>query len=132
MAHELLMDADGYLQVRLAGDMGKPDVDAYLKALAPFLQAATSNNPLHMMLDAAEVGMLSSYGRKNFIELNHDTRIGNVAVVRPTRVFRVLGSFIKKATKRDNIRFFASQAEAISWLGQNRERTPLIEDGQYG
>jgi hypothetical protein len=126
------MDADGYLQVRLSGDMEKTDIDAYLKALAPFLQAATSDNPLHIMLDAAEVGMLSSYGRKNLIELNRDIRIGNVAVVRPTRVFRVLGSFIKKATKRDNIRFFLSQAEAKNWLAQNRERTPLIEDGQYG
>jgi hypothetical protein len=65
---------------------------------------------------------MSSAARRTIIETfnSSDARIGKTAVVGASRYLRVLTSFILKAVGRDNIRLFATEEEALPWLGQER------------
>jgi hypothetical protein len=54
--------------------------------------------------------------RKAFFDLNSDPRLGKSATVGVDRYTRVLLDFMLKATKRDNIRLFDTEEEALAWL----------------
>jgi hypothetical protein len=117
MAHEISMGDDGVLRMDLIGDMDREGMEAYINDLAPFLEAATEAEPLLILTDSSRSGKLSSGARKLSVETNRDPRMGKTAVIGESRrYFRVMASFILKATGRDNIRFFDSEEEALTWL----------------
>ena len=113
---DMKMGDDGILRVAFIGDTGKQAAEAFIKALEPFLQAASETKPLCAIMDSTQGGKLSVKGRKLYFDLNRDPRVGRVAVLGSNRYRRVLGQFILKATRRDNIRFFDLEQEAIAWL----------------
>jgi hypothetical protein len=114
------MEDDNILRVVFVGDTGERGAQAFIEALGPFLEATTEAEPLHAILDATQAGKLSAKARKIFFGLNRDSRVGKVAVIGTRRYLQVLGSFILKATRRDNIRFFDSEEQAIVWLKVRR------------
>jgi hypothetical protein len=117
MAHEISMGDDGILRMDLIGDMDREDMGAYIEDLTPFLEAATEAEPLLVLTDSSRSGKLSSGARKLSVEINRDPRMGKTAVIgEGRRYFRVMAGFILKATGRDNIRFFDSEEEALTWL----------------
>ncbi len=116
MAHEIHMDTDGILRVALIGEFDKGEVEFLQRGLAPFLEAATPSNPLHVILDAGRIGKLLMDARDYFTELNKDPRLGQMAVVHADAQMRVLSRFIPKASGRDNLRVFESDADALKWL----------------
>lgn len=120
MAHEIKMGEDGILRISFIGDLEKPDMDAYIKDLSPFLQAATEERPLQLISDSSRAGKYSFSARKSLSELNQDARIGRTAIVGANRITRVLVQIILKASKRDNIRIFINEPEALSWLKNSR------------
>ncbi len=116
MTHEIEMRDDGILRMALIGDVGKEDMEVFLKDYVPFLEAATEAEPLAVLVDSVRSGKLSSKARKAFAGMNRDPRLGKVANVRSGRYTRVLIGWVLKATGRDNLRFFDSEEEALAWL----------------
>ena len=116
MAHELRMGNDGILRVAFIGDMGKDDVEAYIRDLAPFRATATKEKPLTMIIDTSQQGKASSAARKAFVELANEPRIGRLALIGVNRYVRVLVGFLARAAGRENFRFFDSEEEAVAWL----------------
>jgi hypothetical protein len=116
MAHELGMGDDGILRVVLIGYMGKEEAEAFVEDTLPFRETVTEAEPLRVLWDASQAGKTSWAGRKAYNKLNSDRRVGKVAAVGANRYTRVLGSFVLKATGRDNIHFFDSEEEAMAWL----------------
>ena len=110
------MGDDHILRVAFVGDTGERGAQAFIEALGPFLEATTETEPLYAILDATRAGKLSAKARNIFFGLNRDSRVGQVAVIGTRRYLRVLGSFILKATRRDNIGFFDTEEQAIAWL----------------
>lgn len=120
MGHEIRMGEDGFLRVRFIGFLGKEDAEAYIRDYTSYVEQATPEKPLHALADATEMTKMSSAARKTIIETfsSSDARIGRTAVVGASRYLRVLTSFILKAVGRDNIRLFATEEEALPWLGE--------------
>jgi hypothetical protein len=117
MARKISMGDDGILRMELIGDIDKGDMEAYVKDVTPFLEAATEAEPLLVLTDSSRSGKLSSGARKLSAEVNRDPRMGKTAVIgEGRRYFRVMAGFILKATGRDNIRFFDTEEEALTWL----------------
>ena len=116
MAHELQMGDDGILRVSYIGDMDEEDVEAYIRDLAPFREAATEERPLVFLIDTSRLGKASSAARKTFAELAKEPRIGRSALIGARRYVRVMAGFLAKATGRENYRFFDSEKEALAWL----------------
>lgn len=116
MTHEIQMGDDGIIRIAFGGEVTQEQVKAHHQELAPFLDGATKTVPLHAIIRLAPVTKFSSEARRMFPEMNSDSRIGHIAVLGANRFYQVLGSFIMKVTGRDNIRFFASEAKALSWL----------------
>lgn len=121
MAHEIKMGKDGVLRVALIGNVGKADIDMFMKDLNPFLDASTEDVPLSLITDANRTGNYSSSARKVFTQFNHDRRIGKTAVVGADRTTRVLMHIVQRASKRDNIKLFDSEEAAIKWIKNGKQ-----------
>jgi len=120
MGHEMRMGQDGILRVKFIGFLEREDAEAYIRDYSTYVERATPEKPLHSLADAKEMTKMSSVARKTIIETfsSSDARIGKTAVVGASRYLRVLTSFILKAVGRENIRLFATEEEALLWLGQ--------------
>lgn len=116
MPHQLNMGQDGILRTTLAGDLDRSVIDRLREDYQPFLDAATTLNPLNNLLHTPRVGKISSAARRFFTELTGDPRFGLAAIINPPRRVRVLGKFILKATGRQNINFYQSEENALDWL----------------
>lgn len=116
MAYELDMGKDGILRLAFIGDPDEALMQAFLQDFTPLLEAATAEKPLLILADSNRSGRYPSAVRKIFADMNRDPRIGKAAVVGAGRYTRVMTGIILKATRRDNIHFFDTEAEARAWL----------------
>jgi hypothetical protein len=116
MTHELAMGDDGILRLAWIGDVDEADAQAFLKDYAPFVDAATTADPVLLLYKADQTGKVSSAVRKTFGQLNKDPRLGKMAIVGASRVTQVLATFVLKSSGRNNIRFFSSEADGLVWL----------------
>jgi hypothetical protein len=120
MAHDIRMGLDGILRARIIGDLDRITMDALLKDLQPYFEAATENAQLNLIMDSSQINTLSSNARRRFTLMNQDTRIGKIAIVGASRSMRVFISFVNKATQRNNIQMFDLDDQAINWIKNTR------------
>ena len=116
MTFNIKMGPEGILRIRMDGDLDNGIVENFRREYSPYINASTPANPLQNIFLVQNLGKLSILLRKYLIELNQDPRFGFTAFVQPSRRARILGQFILKATRRDNIRYFNDEAEAVEWL----------------
>ena len=119
MAHEFEMIQDGLVRLAFIGDINEADVEAFIQDMQPHLDAVTAGGFLNMLIDASRDGKLSSGARRAFTELNKDPRIRRVGICHISPFNRVFATFLMKATGRQNIGFFDSEAEALVWLNMD-------------
>jgi ABC-type transporter Mla MlaB component len=118
MPYKLSMGDDGILRMAFIGDIDEEDVLAYVEEYTPLSEAATEAGPLRILVDASQVGKVSSSARKALVEVYRAPGMGmlTTAVVGANRYVRVLAGFIMKALGRKGLRFFDSEEEALAWL----------------
>ena len=118
MPYRIQMDDDGILRIDFVdGVLEREEVDDFVRDFHIHLDAATPEAPLRTLTVAGQSGVkLSSKVRKAFSDLNGDPRLGKSATIGVDRYTRVLIGFVLKATGRDNIRFFETEAQALAWL----------------
>ena len=116
MAITVTMENDGILRIKISGEMDKVQVDYLQDEIAPFLDAATDENPLNSIILPENIGKLSYYARRFFAEVIQNTKVGMLAIMDPPRAVRILGRFIFTATKSEKIRFFSNETEAVEWI----------------
>jgi hypothetical protein len=119
MAHNIQMGNDGFLRVILYDDLDRGVVESFRRDFAPFIEAATPQNPLKTIFFMDSLGKISSTARKYFTDLNADPRLGLVAFINPPRRARVLGKFILRATGKNNIHNFENENQALEWFRTN-------------
>ncbi|MBN2391631.1 MAG: hypothetical protein JXR84_12975 [Anaerolineae bacterium] len=118
MPYQIQMGDDGILRVDFGGGvLEREEVDDFVQDFHVYLDAATPEAPLSTLTVAGQSGIkLSSKVRKAFSDLNGDPRLGKAATIGVDRYTRVLIGFVLKATKRDNIRLFDTEEQALAWL----------------
>lgn len=116
MSYELDKIQDNIIRLAFIGDINESDVEALIKDFRPYLEATPPGKSIGLLIDASRDGRMSPSARRNFTKLNHDSRLGGVGICNVGRLNRVMATFVMKATGRDNIHFFDTQAEAIVWL----------------
>jgi ABC-type transporter Mla MlaB component len=118
MPYELSMGDDGILRLAFIGDIDAEDVLAYVEEYTPFSEAAIETGPLRILVDASQVGKVSSSARKALVEVYRapGTEMMTTAIVGANRYIRVLAGFIMKALGRKGLRFFDSEEAALAWL----------------
>jgi hypothetical protein len=123
MSHTLTKRADGYLLSKFVGDIDEAAIEAFKKAVEPYLAEATEATPLHFLADAAEEGTWEFGARREFTKYFDDKRLGHVAVINASRFTRVVSTFMVKATGRgDSVRFFEKEAEGVAWLNESTKK----------
>ena len=120
MAFKINMEQDGILRIHLEGDLTQGNVESFKREHLPYVEASTSEIPLKSIIFVEHLGRLSSSARHYLTDLNRDPRYGFAAYVQPSRRARVLGEFIKKATGRDNIKYFKNETDALTWMKSTR------------
>lgn len=121
MAFRIKMAQDGILRVQLEGDLTQGLIESFKREYAPYIEAATPENPLNNILYMEKMGTITYPARQYLTELLKDKRYGMAAFINPPRKARVLGQFILKASNRQNIQFFSNEKEALSWLKANKK-----------
>lgn len=118
MPYQIQMRDDGIVRINFAnGALQHDEVDDFVRDFHVYLDAATPETPLRTLTISDQSGTkLSSKIRKAFADLNTDPRLGKSATVGLDRYVRVLVGFVLKATRRDNIRFFDTEENALAWL----------------
>lgn len=118
MPYQMQMGDDGILRVDFAGSvLEREEVDDFVRDFRVYLDTATLEAPLRTLTVAGQSGIkLSPKVRKAFADLNADPRLGKAATIGIDRYTRVLIGFVLKATGRDNIHFFDTEAKALAWL----------------
>ena len=116
MPFDVTMGQDGILRVELSGDLSNGIVETFRRELTPYVEAATSSQPLKYILLMDQVSQLSPAIRHFLTDLSKDQRLGKTAFVHPSRKARVLGQFMRKAAGPDKVDFFDQEQEAIIWL----------------
>ncbi len=118
MGHKIHMGDDGILYLSFIGDVGKEDWNAYLNAIQLYLNNATAERPVHFLVDSSQLDKISASARRSLIDSfrNTDPRVGKTALMGTSPYARVLTGFVLKATGRKDIRFFATEEEALAWL----------------
>ena len=116
MTFEIKMGPEGILRIRMDGDLDNGFVENFRREYSPYINASTPENPLQNIFFFQNLEKLSIMLRRYLTDLNQDPRFGFSAFVQPSRRARILGQFILKSTKRDNIRYFKNETEAVAWL----------------
>ncbi|MFN2108311.1 MAG: hypothetical protein ACK2UI_01495 [Anaerolineae bacterium] len=118
MPYQMQMKEKGILRIDFTGTtLERDEVDDFLRDFHTYLDVATPEAPLSTLTIADQSGSrFPSKMRKAFFDLNSDPRLGKSATVGVDRYTRVLLDFMLKATKRDNIRLFDTEEEALAWL----------------
>ena len=118
MPHQFTVIEDGLLSSAFLGDVDEETIAEFNEHLAPFLDTATPDNPIHFLADAGQEGRWSGAARRAFTKIfTDDPCLGKVAIINAARFTRVMATFIMKATGRhDVVRFFDNEAEALVWL----------------
>ena len=116
MTHMIKMGDDGIVRTAFVGDMSEQGVEALVKDALPFIEASSVENPTPVLHDSSQSGKYTSRARKAILRFFTDPRIGKIAVVGARPYTRVLLSFLLKASGRTNMRLFAKEHEAVTWL----------------
>jgi hypothetical protein len=106
------------LRLTFMGDFTEADLQAYMQEFTPYLETATAENPIRFLVDIHQLDKLCSQARKQFTELNGNRCIDKVGIVGVNPFFKVLVTFILKASNRNNIQFVSTEAEALAWLSK--------------
>ncbi|NIV12499.1 MAG: hypothetical protein GWN62_14845 [Aliifodinibius sp.] len=118
MTFEIRMGSEGILRIDMAGELDNGIVENFRREFSPYVDAATPENPLYNIFRLQKLGKLSPMIRQYLIDLHRDPRFGYSAFINPSRRAKILGQWILKAAKKQNIQFFKDEAEAIVWLQQ--------------
>lgn len=118
MGNKIRKIEEGILYSTFTGDIGLDDVSEFVENVEPYMQTAAT--PLHFVVDAQHEGRWSLDARRQFTNMfDKEPRYGKVAIVNASRFTRVAATFMMKATGRDDtVRFFDTEADALTWLKQ--------------
>lgn len=115
--YRLEMDDDGILHTVFISNLQPKDLRIFQETAEDFLrEAKEEGRPLHILVDARQVGRVDPKARKTIVDLDRQNPDGKVAILGFARYLKVFVMLMTKATGRDNIRFFDSEDEAMTWL----------------
>jgi hypothetical protein len=116
MGNKIYQIEKGFLHSTFTGDIDMESINEFVDNVAPYI--TTAEAPLHFVVDAQNEGRWSLSARREFTSMfDEEPRYGKVAIVNASRFTRVAATFMMKATGRDDsVRFFDTEAEAMTWL----------------
>ncbi len=113
--NRMFHDEDNIIHDILVGDIDEESARSRIDAMKEF--ANTVDGKIKLLADCNKCGKPSSKARKIVKEVteNYD-KLGKHAIVGVNPIARIIGSFILRATKKKDIRFFKTKEKALAWL----------------
>lgn len=116
MAQQVNLIAANIVKIEFIGDVTDEDATQNSDQIDQFMANLSADDSLHFLVDATRMGKISTKARHVFTERNKNPKVGNTAIYGVNRALKVLGVFIAKASKRDNLHFVNDEAEGLMWL----------------
>ena len=116
MGNTISQIEEGILLSTFTGDIDLDSVNEFVNNVKPYLNGATPI--IHFVVDAKNEGRWSVQARQQFTEIfDNQQPYGKVGIINAGRITRVVATFLMIATdRRDLVRFFNTQSDAIAWL----------------
>lgn len=122
MAQQINLIAENIVKIAFIGDVTDEDAEQNSDQIDQIMVNLPAAEPLHFLVDATRMGKISTKARHEFTERNKNPKVGNTAIYGLNRSLKVLGVFITKASKRDNIHFVNNETEGLAWLQEQNNR----------
>jgi hypothetical protein len=116
MPQQVTLIAANIVKIEFIGDVTDDDALQNADQIDQFIANLPADERLHFLVDATRIGKISTRARHVFTERNKNPRVGHTAIFGVNRALKVLGVFIAKASKRDNLHFVNDEAEGLAWL----------------
>ena len=116
MAQQVNLIAANIVKIEFIGDVTDEDALQNSDQIDQYMANLPADEPLHFLVDATRMGKISTKARHVFTERNKNPKVGNTAIYGVNRALKVLGIFISKASKRENLHFVSGEAEGLAWL----------------
>ncbi len=108
---------DDILFFSFTGDLSKEIASDFSEYIHDLLEKEYSvERPLRLISNSAYEGHSSPGARRHISKLLTDKRIGRIAIYNGSAILRVIMSFILRAIRRDNVRFFDTEVDSINWI----------------
>lgn len=108
------LSEDNIIYVTAVGDSDEKDAIAMKEVELKFIDMAEGK--VNLLVDLNKCGKQSPEARKIRQEMSEHEKVGKVALIGLHPVARVLASFVMGITKKEDMRFFKTKEEALSWL----------------
>lgn len=116
MSYTLTKVSNHILKIVFYNDITDEDALQSSVDIDHLIETTAVVHPIYFIIDAADIGKISAKARQIFAARNKNEQITGTAIYGVTRTIRVLGIFLAKASRRDNIYFFDTEPEAMAWL----------------
>ena len=131
MTHKIYELSDNILKTAFIGDVSLDDMDAYLGDVEAILQKHASRGPIYLLVDVSQERHIIIEARQKLIKMTSSEQIANVAIFNASRANKILGDFMMKASKRENLNYFESEADARNWLLATKTNSVPLEDSLF-
>jgi len=112
--NRLYLGEDNILYVTVVGEVdGK--AAAAIRGIDRKFKSMTEGK-FHVLGDLNKAGKQSAEARKIWKEMTEDDRTGKIAMCGMHPVARVIASFVMGNTRKEDMRFFKTKEEALTWL----------------
>lgn len=126
MAYTVERLKEGVLKVEFIDVISEEDAIGFAAGVQAHLRPEKGAKQLDVLIDTSSAdSKLAPKTRRILTEYNKNPLIGNHAVVGINRALKVMATFIVKASGRNNIRFFDTEAEALDWLEKERKKAEV-------
>ncbi len=112
--HRMIRLKDNIVLIRAIGPTDDELVAECEEVASSF--AKNIEQPCHYLIDLNKAGKQSPRARRLWQGLSQGEKVDKVALFGLHPVARVMASFVMGISKRDNVRFFKTEDQAMLWL----------------
>lgn len=110
----LYLGDDNIMYETIVGDFDEQTAKAALEASLKLIENAEGQ--VKLLIDVNRAGKPSKEARDIFIKFHEQKNLGKIAIFGLHPVARVLASFGMGLSRKEDMRFFKTREEALSWL----------------
>ena len=110
----MYLGEDNVLRITVVGEVDKETQTAFNNAAYKLM--STVEGKVRALVDLNKTGKTSPGARKRQVEVSEYEKVGKFALIGLHPVARVIASFFMGVSRKKDMRFFKTEAEALAWL----------------
>ncbi len=112
--NRMYLGEDNIVRITAVGEFDEATINMMYDAVLKFINMVEEK--VKIIIDLNKAGKISTGARKNAAKFADNEKIGKLAFLGLHPVARVIASFFMGISRKKDMRFFRTEAEALAWL----------------